>query len=425
MMREIIVSEIAYVECINQQDPQKSFVVKTLGNIPDDHLLRLRFKNGAEGLMHTGHEYEKQIRLTLKMAEDESPVFMAKIGLDGRLIELTIPLLFVVDRVSEDAHGNLQVQFSPAAAMYEVRRSHPDFLEMKRNLEFALASKQLVAVRPSPEDELSETEKGLEGIGLANGLSGLQGGPIPKEFAEEILDDDPEQIPENIVILASKIFDHVKTHDYPSNLGTKNLDIAFRFPDEGCWARAHQMSVIIDALMKRESSSFFQADLTVNIKKIFVEPDSRDRKEPSTDVDLVQAASTNHPKCTVTWFFHMATMVEIVNKNTSYKFVIDPSLFMDRGPVSRQEWRSAIIRWQVLVYSTSREVYVSRVKYHNQGKSLVCTFESLREDKYHRQMMLGLKLVFVDRLYRNPPPYEYCSQGDGAATQAQKFNDKA
>jgi len=87
-------------------------------------------------------------------------------------------------------------------------------------------------------------------------------------------------------------------------------NIPFRYPEDGCYARAHEMSAIMEKLK-------------VITGKVFI--------EGSLHVD-----TTNSPKGYVEWWYHVAPIVKVKKGDEELVYVVDPSLF-DK-PVPAEEW---------------------------------------------------------------------------------------
>lgn len=86
--------------------------------------------------------------------------------------------------------------------------------------------------------------------------------------------------------------------------------IPFGYPEDGCYARAQEMSLILD-----------KKGITTG--KVFIEGDLR--------VD-----TTNSPKGYVEWWYHVAPIVFVNKDNKLEPYVLDPSLFDKAVPLT--EW---------------------------------------------------------------------------------------
>ena len=93
--------------------------------------------------------------------------------------------------------------------------------------------------------------------------------------------------------------------------------IPFRYPDDGCWARAHEMCRLM-------------LKMGVSPRKVWI--------DHSTGIWL-QANTKNHPQCYVVWGWHVAPTVCVRGPRLfrTTRLVVDPSLFT--GPVPEATWK--------------------------------------------------------------------------------------
>lgn len=87
-------------------------------------------------------------------------------------------------------------------------------------------------------------------------------------------------------------------------------EVPFMYPEDGCYARAHAMSRLLDGE-------------GVESVKVFVEGDLR-------------VETDNSPKGYVSWWYHVAPVVRVRDGENFVNMVFDPSIF-DR-PVPVEEW---------------------------------------------------------------------------------------
>jgi len=101
-----------------------------------------------------------------------------------------------------------------------------------------------------------------------------------------------------------------------NNMALQN-DIAFKYPAEGCYARAHLM---VQRLQ----------DLGASPSKVWTFASSRN--------DLLWVDTPNHPDGKVKWGYHVAPTIPVQQEDGTVKdMVVDPSLF--DHPVTVEEWR--------------------------------------------------------------------------------------
>lgn len=94
--------------------------------------------------------------------------------------------------------------------------------------------------------------------------------------------------------------------------------IPFRYPDDGCWARANEMCRLIH-------------DMGYAPKKVWID---------STWPAFLHVETPNHPDCFVDWGWHVAPILCVRGPKlfTTQMMVIDPSLFTT--PVSQAAWKA-------------------------------------------------------------------------------------
>lgn len=86
--------------------------------------------------------------------------------------------------------------------------------------------------------------------------------------------------------------------------------IPFEYPEDGCYARAHEMARLLESKGVIAGKAFIEGDLRVETK--------------------------NSPKGYVEWWYHVAPVVNVRVDGQLKAYVIDPSIF-DR-PVPAEEW---------------------------------------------------------------------------------------
>ncbi len=120
---------------------------------------------------------------------------------------------------------------------------------------------------------------------------------------------------------AKELFEFVSKKDY----------IPFKYPEDGCYARAHEMSLLLIGKGTKTGKVFIQGDLCVD--------------------------TPNSPKGFVTWAYHVAPVVNVMVNGEVKTYVIDPSLF-DR-PVLVEEWYK-------IQTSHSQQAQKSKITYFNE-----------------------------------------------------------
>ena len=86
--------------------------------------------------------------------------------------------------------------------------------------------------------------------------------------------------------------------------------IPFRYPEDGCYARAHEMSMIMEKQKLISGKVFIEGKLRVE--------------------------TTNSPLGHVEWWYHVAPIIKVKKGKEELVYVIDPSIF--NKPVPVEEW---------------------------------------------------------------------------------------
>jgi hypothetical protein len=96
--------------------------------------------------------------------------------------------------------------------------------------------------------------------------------------------------------------------------------IPFNYPDDGCYARAHEMCRLMQAK-------------GVECGKAWNYGNDFENGTPTLKVD-----TPRHPSGAVTWRYHVAPMVFVQDSaGNAARFVIDPSV--SKGPIDAREWK--------------------------------------------------------------------------------------
>ncbi len=155
--------------------------------------------------------------------------------------------------------------------------------------------------------------------------------------------------------------------------------IPFLYPDDGCWARAHEMCRLIIAAGATPAKVWIDGTLV--------------------------AATKNNPYCAVHWGWHVAPTLCVRTywcERTTY--VIDPSLFT--GPVTEATWKSVQGDPNATLTHTSASVYWRN--YIPTDPNYVDTNARLA---YYRNRLKLRSTVETDPstgLPWGPPPYAHC-----------------
>ena len=146
--------------------------------------------------------------------------------------------------------------------------------------------------------------------------------------------------------------------------------IPFTYPDNGCWARAHEMCRLLIAAGESPEKVWISGNLSV--------------------------PSQNKPDCLVRWSWHVAPTLQVSINGTAQTYVIDPSLCSE--PVSQAAWKALQGDPAATLTPSSARIY-----YYWSGQTDDFYVDTNTVLAQHRNL---LKLRSASSA--GPPPYTNC-----------------
>jgi len=151
--------------------------------------------------------------------------------------------------------------------------------------------------------------------------------------------------------------------------------VPFLYPDDGCWARAHEMCRLMQ-------------DMKLSPRKVWIQ-------------GRLTAATHNHPDCRVPWTWHVAPTLAVrwlwLFRRTS---IIDPALFTE--PVSRTVWKAALGDAAATLTDSDASIYYLWGSVTDPGY--------IQTNQYLSFYRLQLQTRVVER---GLPPYAQCPRQAG------------
>ena len=220
--------------------------------------------------------------------------------------EVIIPQVSPVFAVTAQPGGDVGVALITSPAIHYLRRSNPDFAATLALLEQAATGGESLLVAATVDDHEI-----------------IYAGPPPGPGAGETAHAPPAPAPspqaETPVASsrAAQLFDAMAadTCDPCTPSGTC---IPFKFPDDGCYARAHEM-----CRRMRTAGE--------DPQKVWI------YGYPKGSATL-HVRTANHPNCQVTWWYHVAPTLLVDTPTGQEHQVIDPSLCYE--PVTVERWKA-------------------------------------------------------------------------------------
>ena len=250
-----------------------------------------------------------------------SPVYLELDPKTSAITNLLIPEVTRVHAVREDEGGGLIVELERSHGRHLLPPDAPDFEDLAGRLREAMRAGGVVILT---EDDAHNI---LDIRGYTPGPEG-QLPPFPKPELPKDYFDLREFLDRfwlwpwwpwwwfRCVSMkkAQQVFDAMSATSC-SPLTVPPPCIPFLYPDDGCWARAHEMCRLMIAMGLRPKKVWIQGNLHVDTK--------------------------NNPNCYVNWGWHVAPTL-CVRKLKPWWFgteelVVDPSLFIT--PISKAGWK--------------------------------------------------------------------------------------
>ena len=311
------------------------------------------------------------------------PVYLEVNPATSVITRLLIPLLTRVVGVRQLDEGALGVELEASHGRHVLRRGQPDFDELQRQLREAVTSRGPVILTEDDEHNIIDIRFFRPGpdAPLLPFLPEVQ--PIeqwPPRWIRNFLD--------RIwrwswwpwwwfccisAARAQQIFDAM--HATSCNpLTVPPPCIPFLYPDDGCWARAHEMCRLM-------------INLGLSPEKVWI----RSQWPKRLHVD-----TKNNPACYVEWGWHVAPTLCVRGPGLfhTHSMVIDPSLFTT--PVSKAVWKG------VQGDPTATLTDSDASQYWPSGGTDPLYSDTIIRLAYYRLQLQNRAIQY------GPPPYAHC-----------------
>ena len=255
------------------------------------------------------------------------PVYLELDLPTGTIERLLLPGVGRVARSRALADGSLEVQLDASHAILTLRISNPDFSAFSESLRASEQDRRTVLVVTFEDDGTIIDVRGFR-PGPDGDLPPLPPIPVPRWPPLEWIEKFLRWILRwpiwpwrwwwwgcTSAANAQQVFNAMAATTC-APLTVPAPCIPFLYPDDGCWARAHEMVRLMLAIGLKPYKVWIQG-WPLN-------PDTR-----------------NHPNCEVTWGWHVAPTLCVRTKWWWFwgtRMVIDPALFTK--PVSKATWKS-------------------------------------------------------------------------------------
>lgn len=263
-------------------------------------------------------------RVLAGLSELRHPVYLELDPKTEAVSRLIIPAVGEVRDVREVADG-LEIQIDKSHGRFLLRRDQDDFAEMESTVREARSAGTLVMLSPDDAQEVADVRFFRHGP---------DDGPVPDFLRRPTT---KLSLFDHIWLWpfwpwrwswyrcissahAQQIFDAMSATTCNPNAIAAPC-IPFMFPDDGCWARAHEMRRLMN-------------NMGIEPKKVWIQ-------------GSLHTPTRNNPNCFVNWGWHVAPTLCVRRRWRPWylfwwwfgqRMVIDPSLFTT--PVSKTAWKA-------------------------------------------------------------------------------------
>jgi len=229
------------------------------------------------------------------------PVYVELDTSTSAIQALLFPIASTVRNLRDlGAPAGLDVELTYSSAVHRLRTSHPRFQEFSDMLRDALARGQTLFVTDTLNThEIVDVRISARPVG------------VPKIALKAAKDVGLEGLAPVTPARAQQLFDLVNTGTC-APADPEPSCIPFMFPDDGCWARAHEMCRLM-ASAGEES------------KKVWIE---------GGPASYLRVDTSNHQDCQVTWGWHVAPVLNVSIDGALETWVVDPALFTTPVPLA-------------------------------------------------------------------------------------------
>jgi hypothetical protein len=353
--RMILVSPVAAIEQPN---------IGSLGIAKQD--LRVMFADGRHALLDLQQESHRRWLSSLQdFAKEHVSVYAEVDDSSGRLVTLLLPQQLSVERIGELVDGRREIDLVISHAPHYLLSASPNYTKLLGLLEAAVVS----------GDDILVTEN-LDGSEIIDVRAIGRKAPPPNRLEATRLHAGTgvTGLRADALFVAAISTACAIAHDQ-----IQSPCIPFRYPNDGCWARAHEMCRLMLAQMT--------ASETASLRKVWL-------------YGHLHAATRNTQSCSIGWKnFHVAPVLDVnLGGSSTVAHVVDPALF-DRV-VTLATWREAIHG-----LGASLEFSEASAFYRSHGGGVIpdpdYSLTRQKLDYYRNQLKLHAT--------KTEPPYAHCA----------------
>ncbi|HVS81867.1 MAG TPA: protein-glutamine glutaminase family protein [Pyrinomonadaceae bacterium] len=357
------------VALVGRIEPQveKQNAAELLRRNPDG--VAVVFEGDQTARLYPGDRAAGMLQILEQLRQMRAPVYVEVRPENREITRLLIPLVTRVTTISDTEAEEIKVELQLSHARHLLKRKNPDFPQLLETLNSAQRNKAWLIVTETDEHEIIDARTSPHEPKLPEVT-----GPEPRRerpgwfrrFCRRwfwcLCCVSPAR--------AQQLFDlcSAKTCD---PLTVPPPCIPFLYPDNGCWARAHEMCRLMIAA-------------GAGPKKVWIDGN-------------LHTLTKDNPQCFVGWSWHVTPTICVRRRFCRGEtMVIDPSLFTT--PVSEATWKSVQGDPNATLTDTSATVY---------WRNVIPTDPNY-VDTNQRLQFYRLQLQNRSLQPAGPPPYAFC-----------------
>ncbi len=301
----------AIVAVVGRIEPElgKQDAAELLRKYPDG--VSIVFEDDQIARLFPGDRAAGMLNILEQLRQMRAPVYVEVRPENREITRLLIPLVTRITAISETEAEEINVELQLSHARHLLKRRNPDFAQLLEILRVAQRNKAWLIVTETDEHEIIDArptphEPKLPEVTIQERRRDRPGWlrHFCRRWFRCLCCVSPRR--------AQQLFDlcSARTCD---PLTVPPPCIPFLYPDDGCWARAHEMCRLMIAAGAKP-------------KKIWIDGN-------------LHTLTKNNPQCYVDWGWHVAPTICVRLRFRQVELmVIDPSLFTT--PVSKATWKS-------------------------------------------------------------------------------------
>jgi hypothetical protein len=329
----------------------------------------IEFEGDQTARLFPGDRAAGMLQILEQLRQMRAPVYVELRPETREIIRLLIPLVTRVTAMSEARGEEVRVELQLSHAVHRLVTANPDFTQLLETLRSALEEKSWLVVTETDEHEIIDARPSLHEPHLPEVETSERRRDRPGWFRRVWLRCfgcfccvSPRR--------AQQLFDLCSATTC-NPLTVPPPCIPFLYPDDGCWARAHEMCRLMIAAGAKP-------------KKVWID-------------GHLHTLTKNNPQCFVGWGWHVAPTICVRHRFRQVEtMVIDPSLFTT--PVSKTTWKSVQGDPSATLTDTAATVY---------WRNAIPTDPNYVDTNFRLQYY-RLQLQNRSQQAAGPPPYAFC-----------------